>query len=332
MLAATGPTRWVTRCRLCSSNGAVMRVGLVGIGDAGRLHARALTSGVARWTAVCARDPERIRAFRSAVGAGDDVVAFTSFDHLLASGACEAVILATPDGLHAEQAVAAARRGLHVLVEKPLAYTSADGQRAIEAARAAGVHLAVGYHLRHHAGHRLALEKLDEWVGPVKSIFVRWAWPDPSTDGWRARGEGAAFWSMSALGTHGIDLAMAFARGAAVERVSALLSPANGIDRAAEVSLAFAGGALAHVSVSVEHRASSRLLVSGEGGELEAIGTLGARGEGELLVRRAPVPFIAENPYVAQLRDFVAQCAHGFVENAALAANLQVLDRIRRLP
>lgn len=115
-------------------------------------------------------------------------------------------------------------------------------------------------------------------------------------------------------------------------RVAALTHPAGGVDRAAEVSLAI-GDVFAHVSVSVEHRAVSRLLVSGDAGEIEAIGTLGARGDGELLhraLRTAPVsvPFDAENPYTAQLRDFVARIPRGFVDDPSLLANVDVLDRI----
>ena len=108
--------------------------------------------------------------------------------------------------------------------------------------------------------------------------------------------------------------------------------PRGAIDRAAEVTMRL-GDVLAHVSVSVAHRAVSRVLVTGDAGELEAIGTLGARGDGELL-HRAPrqsavaIAFEAENPYAAQLRDFVARAPRGFTDDPALLANLDVLDRI----
>jgi predicted dehydrogenase len=325
----------------------MLRVALVGIGDAAKHHARALSAlaleGALSWTAICARDTDRNATFRSELGIATAVVTYPSLDALLDARACDAVILATPDGIHAVQIERAASAGVGVLVEKPLASSLADGERAIAAARAANVHLAVGYHLRHHPAHRLAASRLRELVGEVRTIFVRWAWPDPAVDGWRARGEGATFWSLAALGTHGIDLAMWLSgskadagqdMAALASSVASVTEPALGTDRAAEVSFRW-GSTLVHVSVSVVHRAVSRLIISGDAGELEAIGTLGARGDGELW-HRAPrgaatnIAFEPANPYAAQLREFVSRAARGFGEDPALLANLTVLDRIEK--
>jgi len=57
----------------------------------------------------------------------------------------EVVYIASPHGVHAEQAIAAARAGKHVLVEKPLAVALADAERMVEAAERAGVALIVGH-------------------------------------------------------------------------------------------------------------------------------------------------------------------------------------------
>ncbi len=311
-----------------------MRIALVGLGDVGKHHAPALLAieghGLATFAAVCARDAARVDAFRSALQIPAHVATFKNLDELIAARACDAIIVATPDGLHVEQAVAAIHAGLDVLVEKPLALDVEGATRVVDAARAANVRLAVGYHLRHHAAHRLMFDQREELVGDVRNIFVRWAWPDPAIDGWRAHGESARFWSLAALGTHAIDLALWFSNSR-VTHASALREPPNGIDRAAEVSLRFESGAMAHVSVSVAHRAISRFVVTGDRGELEALGTLGARGDGELF-HRAPrtemkrIDFVAENPYVSQLRAFIAP-PRGFSENESLLSNVDVLDR-----
>jgi predicted dehydrogenase len=315
----------------------MLRVGLVGTGDAGRHHARALSlvaaEGGVAWTAISARDATRVATFRAELGIADAVRSFSSLEALIDARVCDAVILATPDGIHAEQVELAARAGLHVLVEKPLALSRDDGARAVASARVSGVCLAVGYHLRHHRAHRAMVLRLPELVGQVRTMFVRWAWPDPATSGWRAKGDGARFWSLAALGTHGIDLAMWIAGAAAADvDVAALTLPRGEIDRTAEVTLRL-GEMLAHVSVSVAHRAVSRVLVTGDAGELEAVGTLGARGDGELF-HRAPrqppvaIAFEAESPYAAQLRDFIARAPRGFTDDPSLLANLDVLDRI----
>lgn len=316
----------------------MLRVGLVGLGDAGAHHARACavlaSEGALALNALCARDASKAAAFRDTLGLPKALPIFAGLPELLAADVCDAVVLATPDGAHAEQVVLAAGAGVAVLVEKPLALSRLDGERAIAAARAANVALEVGYHLRHHPAHEAMHKLLAERVGDLHSILVRWAWPDPAVDGWRARGEGARFWSLAALGTHGIDLAL-WLGGGELDAVSGLTVPARGIDRAAEVTLRV-GDVLAHVSVSVAHRALSRVIVSGSAGELEAQGTLGARGTGELW-QRAPrgapeaVAFSAESPYVRQLRAFAARAKSGFREDAARLDNLVVLDHMEGL-
>ena len=68
---------------------------------------------------------------------------------VLTDAEVDAVYLATPVRLHAEQAIAAAEAGKHVLCEKPMALDPAECERMIAAARAHGVRLGVAYY-RHH--------------------------------------------------------------------------------------------------------------------------------------------------------------------------------------
>jgi phthalate 4,5-cis-dihydrodiol dehydrogenase len=71
--------------------------------------------------------------------------AYATVDELVRDRTVEAVYIATPHQFHADNAVAAAGAGKHVLVEKPMALTLAHCQAMIEAARRAGVHLIVGH-------------------------------------------------------------------------------------------------------------------------------------------------------------------------------------------
>src|SRR5947207_9953147 len=72
---------------------------------------------------------------------------YEDFDALLASGAVDAVYLSLPNHLHAEYAVRAAARGVHVLCEKPLATSVKECERMIDAAKAGGVLLMTAYRL-----------------------------------------------------------------------------------------------------------------------------------------------------------------------------------------
>jgi predicted dehydrogenase len=70
------------------------------------------------------------------------------FDAVLADGAIEAVLLATPHSLHRAQVIAAANAGKHVFCEKPLALRRRDARQMFDACRRAGVLLAVGHNRR----------------------------------------------------------------------------------------------------------------------------------------------------------------------------------------
>ena len=71
--------------------------------------------------------------------------AHQSYDALIADPHINAIYLATPHGLHAEQAIAAARAGKHVLCEKPMALTLDEAAAMAAAARGHGTHLLIGH-------------------------------------------------------------------------------------------------------------------------------------------------------------------------------------------
>ena len=68
---------------------------------------------------------------------------FRTLDAMLAGTNADIVILATPSGLHADQAVQVAEAGRHVMTEKPMATRWQDGKRMVHACDQAGVHLFV---------------------------------------------------------------------------------------------------------------------------------------------------------------------------------------------
>ena len=313
----------------------MLRVGLLGVGDAGSHHAHALVAaqaeGTLAWTAVGGRDIVKTAAKCRELGMSAHA-RVVSPDELLGGEHCDAVIIATPDGLHFEHAMAAYAAGLHVLVEKPIALTLIHASDLVTTARDKERVLQVGYHRRHHVGHEHVRERLEDLVGPLQSISIRWAWPDPAVDGWRAHGDNARWWSLAALGTHAIDLCLGFVQ-APVTDALCVRQPQQGIDRAAEVVLRFATGKLAHVSVAVTHRARSIVGLVGMTGEIECIGTLGSRGGGTIIHRTGGVEReIAvdnENPYLRQLRAFVLRCAGGRSRiDAHAITNLELLHRL----
>ncbi|MGH8138859.1 MAG: Gfo/Idh/MocA family protein [Steroidobacteraceae bacterium] len=82
---------------------------------------------------------------------------YDDVDKLFSSGAIDAVYIALPNAMHAEYAIRAAKAGLHVLSEKPMAVTSHDCERMIEAAQQGGVKLMIAYRLHFEPGNLDAL-------------------------------------------------------------------------------------------------------------------------------------------------------------------------------
>ena len=133
-----------------------LRVGVVGCGYWGSKHIRVLdaTEGVAQVVLVDNR-PDRLqklaRGFKAAVGFNDLEPALSHVD---------AVVVATPPSTHVAVALQAIDAGKHVLVEKPLALTTADALRLVNAAAAAGVILMVGHTFEYNPAVRKLRELL----------------------------------------------------------------------------------------------------------------------------------------------------------------------------
>ncbi len=116
------------------------KVGIVGAGVIGQVHAGALEDIVNATVVAVAEPREEVgRALADKYGARW----FASFTEMLAVPEIDLVILGTPSGLHPEQTILAAQAGKHVITEKPMAITHDGATRMIDAVDRAGVKLAV---------------------------------------------------------------------------------------------------------------------------------------------------------------------------------------------
>lgn len=112
-----------------------VRIALIGLGSIGEVHARNLREGGVAWgelAAVVHPDEERRAAFAPGVRG------FASLEELIAAGAADAVIVATPQASHVDLGGRALAAGLHVLMEKPLALDHAAARGLIELPRRTG--------------------------------------------------------------------------------------------------------------------------------------------------------------------------------------------------
>jgi 1,5-anhydro-D-fructose reductase (1,5-anhydro-D-mannitol-forming) len=129
---------------------------------------------------------------------------------LLADPEIDAVWVASPNHLHAEQIAAALDQGKHVLAEKPLATTGEAAHELVERAERVGRKLAVGYQARFHRANRDLATLV--WRGDLGEIgYVRASWQIqyPGLPGeWRLRRETSGGWSIMDIGTHTLDAAL----------------------------------------------------------------------------------------------------------------------------
>jgi UDP-N-acetyl-2-amino-2-deoxyglucuronate dehydrogenase len=188
--------------------GRSIRFALIGCGRISRNHLAALREhgDRAELVAVCDVDPTALGQAVEATGARG----YESLHDVLAETDVDAVILATPSGLHPEQAIQAAEAGRNVITEKPMATRWRDGQRMVQACDAAGVHLFVVKQNRLNA----TLQRLKRAIEAKRfgriymvTINVFWSRPQAYYDSARWRGtwefDGGAFMNQA---SHYVDL------------------------------------------------------------------------------------------------------------------------------
>ncbi|MCW2537819.1 MAG: hypothetical protein JWQ26_3518 [Modestobacter sp.] len=198
---------------------------------------------------VVSRDATRAKEFAERFGAAS---AYDDYQALLDDPAVHAVYLATPNAMHADQVVAAARAGKHVLSDKPLATTIADAERAVAACADAGVHLGTTFQTRNHEGMDHIRQLLaDGEIGSVRLAQLEISPGRFLPKGWRTDPELAGAGVMHNLGVHGYDL-LRYLLDAEITEVTALVDVEEGfeVDTAALALLRFDNGALAYVNAN----------------------------------------------------------------------------------
>ena len=125
-------------------------IGVIGVGQRGQRHIEFIReAGGGRVVALADRHTTSLEGARRLLGEAAEARAYRDWAQLLDDARVEAVVIALPNDLHAEVAIAALRRGKHVLLEKPVALTVADCERIAAAERASGAILQIGLELRY---------------------------------------------------------------------------------------------------------------------------------------------------------------------------------------
>lgn len=247
----------------------ILGAGIIGAGHFGARHAASLAkAGGWRVAAACRQDGDALAQFVAEHGGRGhrDVAA------LLADPEVDAVVIASPHHLHEEHAIAAARAGKPILLEKPMAPSVASCDRIIAAARDAGVGVLLGHTLRFAAPVIAAREMIARGeIGAVRygrAAMIK-IWMQDNRRGWHMEPETGGGMLFTA-GIHALD-ALLWLMPSAPRRVHAMAAAqfhAMNADDTAQITIRFADGAIGSVA-SVGYR---------DGGPVGGIEIVGTRG------------------------------------------------------
>jgi 1,5-anhydro-D-fructose reductase (1,5-anhydro-D-mannitol-forming) len=307
--------------------------GILGLGGFARRMAPLFSAAEgAHLAAISSRDPARAASLAAEFGAARS---HAGEEALFADPDVRAIYIATPNALHAEQAIRALRAGKHVLVEKPMALTVADAEAMVEAADRAGVQLGVGFHLRHHPVHRAIKQRLAG--GAAGDIIYGQAqfcsFSQIPLDRWQMNPAIAGAGSIMGLGVHMIDL-LRYLTGQEVTSVTAMTdgpAPGRPVEFLMLGTLAFDGGAYGQVISSrrlpnslnnVTIYTTHERLVGEETNSMQPSGRLVAGHGPEVTINNIPL----RDAYLNEIEAFSRAVAGGPAFEASGRDGLRVVE------
>jgi len=184
----------------------MLRAAIYGLGRWGsRLAESIQSSEKIRFVKGISRNPENHREFCEKTG----IRIVSSYPRVLKDPEIDAVVLATPHSLHHKQIVQAAKAGKHVFVEKPITLTRKTAEKAVEACRAAGITLGLGFNRRHVPAFVEMMRRIHAGeIGDVLHIEGQHSGPSGyrlRPGNWRATRAEAPAGGMTGRGIHTLD-------------------------------------------------------------------------------------------------------------------------------
>ncbi len=293
-----------------------LRVGIIGAGaitQVAHLPVLRKLKGV-EVVGICDTDMPKAKALADRFQVRD---AYSDIEELLDYEQLDAVAICTPNHLHEPHVAAALAKGLHVLVERPLALTAPGVQRLLKLAEKKQRHLMVGMSHRYRSDVQIVRSFIQSGeLGRVESIRGSWHVfrPSRASLGWRLKRDESGGGAMMDLGQAVLDLGLWLGNNPTPLRVSASLhgsDGARGVEQSGSAFVTFEGGLSVFLDVTWHH------VGDGERFGLGVRGSKGTAGINPLHVFKelngvptdvAPTGSISrENPFTASYR---AEWAH----------------------
>lgn len=251
-----------------------LRVGIIGAGaitQVAHLPVLRKLKGI-EVVAICDTDVAKARALADRFQVRD---AFSDIEEILEYEQLDAVAICTPNHLHEPHVIAALSAGVHVLVERPLALSSAGVQRVLKQAEKRGRQLMVGMNHRYRTDVQIVRSFIQAGeLGKIESVRGSWHVFRPSRAqlGWRQRREESGGGALLDLGGAILDLALWLANTPKPIRVSASTHGTEGrggVEQSGSAFVVCEGGVSLFLDVTWHH--------IGEG-ERFGLGVRGSKG------------------------------------------------------
>lgn len=282
-------------------------LGMIGVGTIAEKELTGL-KGVHGARLVAVADVNEVRGREVARRFGVPKV-YTSHQDLLADPAVDAVIISTPNFLHAPHAIDAAKAGKHILVQKPMALRLADCDAMIQAAREAGVKLMTLFMMRFMPSYQHLKTMLAEDVVGTPRIYRThfshagiYKSYKPSSDWFYVR-ERSGGGPLSDLGVHHFDLLrwLTSSEIAEIAVQTDTLGEDLPVENNALVSLRFKNGMVAQLFLSFATPTPPGYNMQ----RIEIFGTKGSVFAGPSTSERPPIRFYAEGALPSDINGFV---------------------------
>lgn len=247
---------------------------------------------------------------------------FTDEEEMLKTVQCDAVYIATPVFCHYKQAMLALKYQKNTMIEKPIAMNAKEGKEILDAFKAAGLQLSVGYFMGYHNLHLQAKDMIKEGkLGQVNLVKMQFSCWYPDIPGaWRQTKALSGGGAIMDLAVHCMELFTAVT-GDTIDKYKAFFATRSfqyEVEDSAVITFKSEGGILGHIDVNFnipDNAAASRLEIYGTDGSLFAEGTLSQEEVGQMKYIYSP-----QGAYEAQQNRVVdeAQIFEGAGQNIYL--------------
>ncbi|MEO9892316.1 Gfo/Idh/MocA family oxidoreductase [Aurantibacter sp.] len=260
-----------------SYDGPVLRVAIMGLGSYGSRVAKAMVDcKKAKLVGVISGTPSKIKDWQAKYSIPKkNCYNYDNFDAIKDNDDIDAVYIITPNGLHCDQTIRVAKAGKHVICEKPMAISVAEGQKMVDACKAAKVKLLIGYRMHYEPKTKALIQmRMNGEFGTPKFFQGQSGFVIGDPTQWRLNKELAGGGAMMDIGIYSINGAR-YILGedpiwiTAQETKTDPVKFKEGVDETIQFQMGFASGAVANCLSSYNIGNLDRFYMSGSDGWLE---------------------------------------------------------------